>query len=419
MALEFFQKALQCTQDVDSQRRLELLKKIGDGLWWMARYPQAQEIAKAQAEIAQAHEQPATWADALVRMSAIQNRLGDHVLGLQYANQAVEIAQQSKSLAELTAALFYRGVSQYRLGDTREAKATASEGLELSTRMEKTGGFPTARAEVARSLNLLGMISQTTGDYHAARDYFQQVLDFHKTTNNPSGMIAALNNLGVHAHVRGDFKTAIEFYRQALEVVQSVGYRDIEWVCLSNMGGAQVEIGEYKEAEERLRYVLENAEQSGWFMLGETKRFMALSLLGQRRRQEAMEYARDALEQARKSGGREYMGRAWRVLGMIAAKSPSGTVLLLEQSPSITAGGTREEREYPARACFTTSAEIFREIGGAGDLARTQREWARHELQRGDPALGMELWNQARAIFENLAMQEELQRMQEEIPPSQ
>ena len=141
---------------------------------------------------------------------------------------------------------------------------------------------------------------------------------------------------------------------------------------------------------------------------------MAIALLGQRRRQEALEYARESLELARKSGGLEYLGRSWRVLGMIAAQSPSRTVFLPEEISASSETALTPKKEFRASQCFALSQESFLKIGNAGDLARTRREWAQFELHHGDPVIGQDLWNQAYASFDRLGMQDELKRMQVE-----
>jgi class 3 adenylate cyclase/tetratricopeptide (TPR) repeat protein len=413
IALEFFQKALLFVPTKVIDQRVSLLRRMGDMLWWMARYSQALDTAGVQAETAQTHHQPAAWADALNRMSAIQNRIGGHTLGLGYTTQAEAIARQANALPELAAALFYRGISLYRMGNGTEAQAVAEQALELNYRLQKEESYPNAQAEIIRCLNLLGMVHQFKGNYSASWDYYQQVLEYHRVTGNPSGAIAALNNLGVNAHIRGDYSSALTHYRQALEEARYVGYRDLELVCLTNMSGALVELGEYQQAETNLRQVVEST-QWGWFLLSEAKRFLAMALLGQRHRQEALEYAREAVELARKNGAREYLGRSWRILGMIASQTPSGKITLAAENSADL--DPLAAKEYSARDCFKASEEIFKQSGGAGELARTWREWARYELKRGEVDLGKNLWSAARASFEKLGLDIEVQRMQNEIP---
>ncbi len=414
IALNCFQKSLLFLPPAEVNQRIGLLRKIGDVLMWMARYNQALDLAAVQAETAQTHHQPGAWADSLNRMSAIQNRLGGHTQGLMYTAQAEAIARQANAQAELAAALYYRGISLYRMGNGNEAQSVAEQALELNTRLKKEEGFPNAQAEIVRCLNLLGMVHQFKGNYSASRDYYQQVLDYHRATGNPSGAIAALNNLGVVAHIRGDYSTAVNYYRQALEEARYIGYKDLEWLCASNLSGAMTETGEYQHAESYLRKVLEETRDIDWFLSSEAKRFLAAALLKQRHRQEALEYAREALETARKNGAREFMGRTWRVLGQIAAQSPSGRIQLPDEAGS--KDNPQDWKEYSAADCFRAGEAVFQQSGGAGELARTWREWARYELKFGDADLGRSLWSKARASFEAIGMEIEVQRMQQEMP---
>jgi hypothetical protein len=50
-------------------------------------------------------------------------------------------------------------------------------------------------------------------------------------------------------------------------------------------------------------------------------------------------------------------------------------------------------------------------MGAEAERARTLRDWARHELERGDTERGAVLWEEARAIFARLKIARELERM--------
>jgi len=45
------------------------------------------------------------------------------------------------------------------------------------------------------------------------------------------------------------------------------------------------------------------------------------------------------------------------------------------------------------------------------ERARTLRDWARHELTRGDSARGQQLWREALESFRRLGMTLEVERM--------
>jgi hypothetical protein len=75
------------------------------------------------------------------------------------------------------------------------------------------------------------------------------------------------------------------------------------------------------------------------------------------------------------------------------------------------------EQEQPLSAgaedCFRASERIFIELEREEERARTLREWALYELERGNRQHGMSLWAEARAIFARLGAQPEVDRMEE------
>jgi len=56
--------------------------------------------------------------------------------------------------------------------------------------------------------------------------------------------------------------------------------------------------------------------------------------------------------------------------------------------------------------------EVFTGIDAEGERARTLREWAQYEIDYGGKEKGAMMWEEARAIFEQLGMTFDLERMQ-------
>jgi len=133
--------------------------------------------------------------------------------------------------------------------------------------------------------------------------------------------------------------------------------------------------------------------------LSENYRFLAEALLGRGQVAEAKEAALRALELGREIENHEHLAEAWRVLGLVASSSAAAVEVH---------GETRD----PA-SCFAHSLSIFARIQMEAERARTLRDWARHELAHGDPARGADMWRESRAIFTQLGMTRELQRMPE------
>ena len=216
------------------------------------------------------------------------------------------------------------------------------------------------------------------------------------------GLVATYNNLGVNAHLQGDYRSAAAHYQEAYGLARELEFSDLELVSLNNLAGAQVELGEYHQAETGLREILTRTEGASWFLLTEVYRFLALAVLGQGRFDEALAAGQQALDLARQAHSSEQVGRAWRVLGRIAAYNRT----VDPAKPFVVDG-----RACDAHACYAAGLQAFVELGATGEQARTAREWAGYELEHGDPREGLRLWQEARDLFTRLGMQLEVERM--------
>jgi hypothetical protein len=74
---------------------------------------------------------------------------------------------------------------------------------------------------------------------------------------------------------------------------------------------------------------------------------------------------------------------------------------------------THQISDYDAEACFRKSIQILTSAEIESERARTLREWARHELKRGNKETGEKMWSEAREIFAKLGAQMEVDRMKD------
>ena len=125
--------------------------------------------------------------------------------------------------------------------------------------------------------------------------------------------------------------------------------------------------------------------------------YLAESLCGQGKTDDSLEAARAALDLGLRTENQDYIGSAWRALGLIASRSGSSVLI--------------DDKSYNAAECFAESLRVYTGMGAEAERARTLREWARHELERGDAERGAALWREARAVFTRLGMERELERM--------
>ncbi len=216
--------------------------------------------------------------------------------------------------------------------------------------------------------------------------------------------IPLLNNLGVIAEARGDYSQALQHYQEALDMAREIGNRDGEMVYLSNLGGVKVRLGVYPQAEADLRQVIDMAGSGGLEVLASTYNFLAEACLGQGLAEEALAAAQRALVLAQEMESQDDLGLVWRALGRVAA--------YLGEPVPIEAREEGQPRSAGAETCFRESEQIFKELEREDERARTLREWAIYELERGNQQRGRHLWAEAREIFTRLGAQPEVDRME-------
>lgn len=136
-----------------------------------------------------------------------------------------------------------------------------------------------------------------------------------------------------------------------------------------------------------------------------TFNYHAEAMLGLENKEEALYSAQQALALGEEYETPEYIGIAWRTLGMIAEKM-DGPVRLPQR-------GQEGLVDFLAQECFARSAAIFTEAEIEGERARTLREWARFEFHRNNRERGVQLWQEARSIFEKLGAQKWVEGMSE------
>jgi class 3 adenylate cyclase/tetratricopeptide (TPR) repeat protein len=408
VAISYYQKALALlpgepfkaypagTDPTDRRvQQVIMYEGLGEMLLWQARYAEAVDVYTSMQVAAEAARNRVAQARAWNGLSRTQDAQGDYSTALESAGHAERIAGNAGAAGriELTRALFRKGWCLYRLGDTEAALALGEQALTLSTRFD-------ARREMADSLNLLGGVHTVLGHQGDAAHYNSRAVTLYRELGDQEGIGAMLNHLGEHARLRGDYGAAIALYQEALKIAYETGNRNNEMAFLSNLCGARTGLGEYHVAEYDLRQIIRWAEiagQGGW--LSDTYRFLAQACLGQGKTEEALAAARRALAVGQKVKAPPLIGGAWRTLGVALGRAAE---------PIIIDGG-----QWDAEACFAESAQIFTKMDAEGELARTLRAWAEHEIEQGNHARGETMWQEARGLFARLGMEMEASRMAE------
>ena len=409
-ALQYYQKAMALLPDSDEHADLKmaLYRGLGQMLLWKARYADALEAFQSMRKMAEVKGDAVGLARAWNELGAMQNKAGQYREALASTQQAEQIARQAEIWFAVALALSNQAVALYRLGEIRDALEKGLASLTLFEDPVKCPEDPDMKPHVIYATNILGNISLSLGHYQQAVAYYERVLSMYQEGGDLTGTVMVLNNLGAAAHVTGDYAAAAVYYLDGLANSRELKNRAMEIILLSNLAGTHVGLGAYAEAVAELEQVIEMAQAEKWYSLTEVYRFLAEAYCGQNKLAQALDAVSQALQLGQSTGSREYEGRAWRVLGGIIGHPDFGMVSMeqRERCQEMFSG-----RCDDAAACFAESERLFVEMGADGERARTLRDWGKYEIGRGDRILGERLLREAGAIFKQLGMVKELERM--------
>jgi class 3 adenylate cyclase/tetratricopeptide (TPR) repeat protein len=405
-AIGFYRKALEYSSvaGMDATgdgalERLEWYEGLAEALWWQARFAEAVEAYKAMREAAESAADMLAVARACNGLALVEERQGDNRASLESAKRAEQFARACGPTAEagteLAAALNRQGSVLYRLGEVQAAMALGEQALALSTELGHS-----ARRERAGGLRALGVAHVMLGQAEQAYSYFEQAMALYRELGDRRGVSNMLISMGETARLRGDYLDAVRLYQEALSIAREIGERTGQIICLNNLGGARVGLGHYDQAEADLRQVISMAGPSSYQVLTETYSFLAAACLGQGKVEEALEAAQRALSLGQKTENHELMAEAWRTLGLVAAHLPQPIII--------------EDKSFDAADCFRESLRLFTDSGMQAERARTLRDWARYEQERGTRERADAMMEESREIFTRLGMARELERMEEQ-----
>jgi class 3 adenylate cyclase/tetratricopeptide (TPR) repeat protein len=399
-AVLYYQKALNfltLSSDLDKiPLHLDIYSRLGEVLNWQARYTDAADEYSAMLDIATLHEDKIAQSQALQGLAMSLSYRGDHRAALENAVRSESLVRDIDARTELVKAFWIQGFVRYRLGETRAALSLGEQAVTLATELNNPN-------EIGRCLNLLAAAHYALGQYEQAESYWEHALKiFRELGNRQQGMVM-LNNLAAIADARGDNETAFQRYHEALDIAREIGNRDGEILFLTNRGGEQVALGNYGAAEADLRQAIQLAGITGSWCLPIAFNDHAEALIGLGRYEEALYSAEQALFIGEEDKTPEYIGMAWRTLGMVSER--------LDRPIRLRDRATWEVIPYDVNACFRKSETIFAEGEIDMERARTLREWAMYKFKRGAQEEATKMWQEARDIFAKLGADMEVQRM--------
>ena len=381
-AMQHYSEALNIWQDsldtVAPEKLAEVYRGLGHMHNRLAEFSKSVEMYEAMLSIAISENNTSAQATAKAGIAWAFIYQGNLKESYDSALQCVELARAADALAELNEGLQIMGWSSLSQGKNTEALAIAEDATEIA---RQSGD----KARIANSLNLLGAATANQGRYNDGKMVFEQALAIAHELGDRQSATTFVANLAIIAIRRGDYEDAAARSHEALEFARQSGDKPSEMDYLYNLGYAQVMQGDYDTAIDTLHDVLAMADNTPFRKLAITHQALAEAYLGIGFIEEAFESAKLSLQSSRQVQSPEYTGRAWRILGQVAAAS--GNLF------------TDDDKRFSASDCFIESKRILQEINQDNELALTLQRHAEYEFKYGDQTFGHKLWNQARELY--------------------
>ncbi len=240
VALEYYRRALDAGPKGDSPQNRENLLRIGT---------QIVECLRHRGDLA----------DAVDSLHDLHRRLRPHVT----REQAGRLA------ASLALLLFERG--RYR---------PAQRAASLAYRLLRD---TTLNLDIGRTEMIFGVIALRTGDWNAAREYFESAIATYRRAGYDAGMASAYNSLGLLHKNHCRFKEAARFLEQALRIGERAGLFHDSATYVHNLGIVHEKMGDWDIAEDHYRRGLQMNTEVG-NPVGKARALFCLGNLRRKRR---------------------------------------------------------------------------------------------------------------------------------------
>ena len=181
--------------------------------------------------------------------------LQDSALHIARKMNQLAFQEQSDTSYWYALSMRYQGNPHYTKGKTDSTNYYWQKSVNLFEKYHRES------PDYITSLNNLGILYKTMGDYKSAEPFYKKSLEIRKKilgAEHPD-YASSLNNLGILYKTMGDYKSAELFYKQSLEIrKKTLGAEHPDYAgSLNNLGLLYSDMGDYKSAEPFFKQALE------------------------------------------------------------------------------------------------------------------------------------------------------------------
>jgi predicted ATPase/class 3 adenylate cyclase len=235
--------------NVDLAERAMLLVNLGNSYNRVGDHLLAIQYLEQGLSLARQSNDPQVKIAALNRLAQVFSEQGDFAKAQYYLDEVLVLAREQDDLTCIASTLAMLGSIAWKWGDIEQAEKFSHESLEI---YEELGD----RERIPKTLNILGILATLQENYDQAEQYYQQGLKMARDieVNDPLIVTNLLNNLGyLNHHSTKNFGKAKRYYQEALLIAREIDHRSGATSTLNNLGHLHILLGEQQVALECLR----------------------------------------------------------------------------------------------------------------------------------------------------------------------
>jgi len=316
-------------------------------------------------------------------------------MALSSFETVLELAEQTNDDLMRAEVLRKIGGNKDQTGDWE----SALEDYEKSLAIAKQLGDHT---QIGLVYNNIGGGYFLRGKYDEAIDYFRKAVKSGEKSGDLSLIGDASNSLGMISSMRHDFDEAIKYHQLSLQSYRELGDIHYEAQAYHNLGITHFKENEMQFADTYYEESLKISEKCGYSrLIAYTYLNKAELYLWQQKMGEAIECCKRAFQILQELDDKWAYAEGYKYYGMIYRRQ--GNLRLAEEA-------------------FQTSLEFSRECDYSANIAEVYCEMGLMCEEAGTPQKSLEYFEQCRAIFEELKIVEEVQKIDKyisEIEPEQ
>lgn len=136
---------------------------------------------------------------------------------------------------------------------------SADKGLDYANEAYQIAQDENSKKNIAKSLQNIGINHWAKGELYLALNHYQQALKIYKEINDLKGTSSLLSNMGIVYKDLSDYKNSLKYYLQSLKISEEHEFTDLYMKTIGNVSLLYLVQKEYSKA---LKYIHEAIELS-------------------------------------------------------------------------------------------------------------------------------------------------------------